>query len=238
MDEMQNQSSCGFLSLSLELRHQIYDYVLPYAPPCWEDYIPEWNRGHVSILGTNKQIYLEAVALLYGTNTFLLIVRDDCIHWVYRTFTSPDDIDGTVHHVPINHACPKAMTPKNISRIRRLSVQIWPPEIGDGRKRLTDSQNTSYANPHEGFLRVMEGQISVLLTVLRQMKEIQDLDIGLWLLPRERHKGYARTLLSPLMSLINVRNIDLYGTMSPEFDQEITDHFRNSAAKSKTEMAI
>ena len=76
----------------------------------------------------------------------------------------------------------------------------------------------------------MEGQISTLLAVLKQMKEIQDLD--LWLHSHQRHEGYARRLLSPLMSLENVRNFSLDGDISSEFAQEIKDHFRNFAAKS------
>ena len=143
MDGMQKQSSCGLLSLPPELRRQIYSYILPYARMSWEDLMAEWNREHVSILGTNKQVYLEAIALLYGQSTFLLEVRYWSVHWVYRTFTSSDDFDGTVKHLPTDDTCPKAITAKNISRIRRVCVVVWPPHTDDKRKRLAIFNNTS-----------------------------------------------------------------------------------------------
>lgn len=63
----------NFLDLSLELREQIYHYLLRHPPP--DPHSPDTlttapTTLHPAILAVNKQIYLEALPILYAHNTF------------------------------------------------------------------------------------------------------------------------------------------------------------------------
>lgn len=63
----------NFLDLSLELREQIYHYLLHHPPP--DPHSPDLLTSppttlHPAILAVNKQIHLEALPILYAHNTF------------------------------------------------------------------------------------------------------------------------------------------------------------------------
>lgn len=63
----------NFLDLSIELREQIYHYLLYYPPP--DPHSPNVLAApiatlHPAILAVNKQIYTEALPILYAHNSF------------------------------------------------------------------------------------------------------------------------------------------------------------------------
>ncbi|RFU31534.1 hypothetical protein B7463_g4819, partial [Scytalidium lignicola] len=65
-------SGIGFLDLPLEIRDQIYRLLFLKDAPIY----PSLSRAEISestaFLRTNRQIYAEAVAILYGQNVFLI----------------------------------------------------------------------------------------------------------------------------------------------------------------------
>ncbi|KAK3064889.1 hypothetical protein LTS18_003011 [Coniosporium uncinatum] len=92
------------LQLPLELREQIYAYILPRSEPSssggggetqthLEDPYRFWHRGSLSLLTVNRQISLEASRLFYSTNAFGLTVHDSgveiCIEYVPRLEEHP-----------------------------------------------------------------------------------------------------------------------------------------------------
>lgn len=63
----------NFLDLSLELREQIYHYLLHHPPPdphSLDKLTATPNLLYPAILAVNKQIHLEALPILYAHNTF------------------------------------------------------------------------------------------------------------------------------------------------------------------------
>ena len=76
-------SRCIFLSIPLELRQQIYTYILPNTH--WESPNSSiWLRGCTAILATNSQIHAECSWILYSTNTFVIKVAYDSVTFAYK----------------------------------------------------------------------------------------------------------------------------------------------------------
>lgn len=169
-----------------------------------------------------------------SASKLVMIAFDGCTVLSRPTYWS--HIDGAFREFPRGYASPlNVVAPKSISRIRRVSVFIKLPGTDDEGRWVSNQANISYHSYNdtfEGCLNAMEGQMSALFTVLRQIKEIQDLEMFMWLDIPQPHKRCDRKLLSPLLSLENVRKGSLFGDISPEFEQEVQDHFRSSAAKS------
>ena len=74
----------SFLYLPLEIRQQIYRYLLPSTIRTASSTGIAWQRGHTSLLGTCRQVSEECADLLYGENTFALVVSYDRIVFRYR----------------------------------------------------------------------------------------------------------------------------------------------------------
>lgn len=64
------QPSCLFLSIPLELRLEIYSYLLHLPPYCPHQRCPT-SHVHTNLLLANRQINDEATPLLYASNTFV-----------------------------------------------------------------------------------------------------------------------------------------------------------------------
>ena len=76
-------TSCPLLAVPLEIRTNIYNFVLPSAKN-YKDKGTAWLRGSTAILGANRQIYHEAIEILYGSNTFIIDVGYDSITFAYQ----------------------------------------------------------------------------------------------------------------------------------------------------------
>ena len=112
---MANDSStsqdCGprrtsFFLLSPEVRSLIYEYLLvsplplPPIPPQSEQNV------YTSILRVNRRIYLEAIDVLYGHNSFNIHLRSTLHKLVYEPFLS-------------------ALTAANAAKIKEVDIVLW-----------------------------------------------------------------------------------------------------------------
>ena len=232
------------LSLPLELRRQIYRYTLPRTFPLTKtNPAPTWQKGNTSILATNKQIYEEAIDMMYGSSTFVVEVNYDCISFMYRWFATEG---SAVSNRLEEHAFPEAIAPRNIARIRKLRVHVCPPNTFDYPDANMPTSGTFEGSEVDGRTEIMqlttlgglqaainavENQMSMLFVSLRQMQEVQDLRVSLWLEPTQRHKGYDKTLLMPLSKLKNVRELTLGGNITEEFERKLYEECFGSMEK-------
>ncbi|KAF2086926.1 hypothetical protein K490DRAFT_18607, partial [Saccharata proteae CBS 121410] len=76
------------LSLPLEIRNEIYTYLLPrtvkHPSGTRIDRGIVWLRGQTAIMATCHQLNSECMALLYGSNMFVISVGYDRIHFRFR----------------------------------------------------------------------------------------------------------------------------------------------------------
>ncbi len=77
-------TACPLLGVPLELRQQIFSYVLPST---FSDASKEcvWLRGNLAINSTNKQIHDECIQIMYGRCTFFIDISMEGIHWFYQS---------------------------------------------------------------------------------------------------------------------------------------------------------
>ena len=73
----------------------------------------------------------------------------------------------------------------------------------------------------QAAINAVENQMTMLFVSLRQMEEIQDLLVSLWLDAHSHHTRYDKSLLMPLSKLNNVRELTLGGNISDAFEQEL-----------------
>ena len=89
-----------------EVRRLIYEYLLvsplplPPAPPQSEQHV------HAAILRVNRSIYLEAIDLLYGHNSFIIHLRSRLHQLAYEPFLS-------------------ALTAANARKIKEVDIVLW-----------------------------------------------------------------------------------------------------------------
>lgn len=135
MDGTQQQGRSLFQSLPLEIRRQIYSYILPYTVPQYrrkETYV--WRLGSIAILAANKQIHEEAADLLYGDSWFHFVVQYNRTEFVFHFVrqgilreTRHDEYLRGYRHIQAVEYFIKRIGPKNVSRIRQLQIHIHGP---------------------------------------------------------------------------------------------------------------
>lgn len=101
------------LSLPRELRDRVYTFALtsPY-PFSWPGQAPLKHNVSVKLLQANKQVYNEAISLLYTENKFLFTHPSDCN--IFRVVASP-------HAEGMNNV---------YFRIREKDLRLWTTYLG------------------------------------------------------------------------------------------------------------
>lgn len=132
-------SSFPFLNLPLEIRQQIYTYLLPSvslyrigllgvalpsrasAAPSnsrTDQPTPVWTRGQASLLCICRQVHDECATLLYGNSTFKVFVTYDSINfhlrWLLSNGLTPSRRPKFLKLVP----------PRYLGRVKRLDVYV------------------------------------------------------------------------------------------------------------------
>ncbi|KAF2841414.1 hypothetical protein M501DRAFT_1000623 [Patellaria atrata CBS 101060] len=72
-----------FLKLPLEIRQEIFSYILPTTFKDKNHGIA-WRRGHIALLAVNRQLNEECLDLMYGHSTFTIDVTYDSIRFRYQ----------------------------------------------------------------------------------------------------------------------------------------------------------
>ncbi|KAF2457224.1 hypothetical protein BDY21DRAFT_272888, partial [Lineolata rhizophorae] len=109
------------LRLPLELRREIYSYILPRTLPTRTASFRghAWARGHTSLLGVNRQLSGEGLDLLYGANYFVLDVAYDGIRFRYRWVLPRQRLAPNRAY-----AFPAHFSPANVARMRNFIINV------------------------------------------------------------------------------------------------------------------
>lgn len=109
------------LRLPLELREQIYSYLLPWAQKsCNPRGVVKsvWRRGNTSLLGTNRQVYTETTSIIYGSNLFEIDIGYGSIDFQFRRKLASGLIP---RETP---AFPEFFATRNIEKMRNLLINV------------------------------------------------------------------------------------------------------------------
>lgn len=89
-------NTCTFLEkLPIELRLRIYEHLVAFSYPIKLRQIIQGSRD-LAILRTNRQIYEEALSVLYDLNTIIVTRNDFCIN-TDAGLKTPINLDRTKH---------------------------------------------------------------------------------------------------------------------------------------------
>ncbi|KAI9831257.1 MAG: hypothetical protein M1819_005185 [Sarea resinae] len=196
------------LSLPLELRAQIYDYLLPHTlPPQRRFQQPPfivWQRGTTVFLRTCSQVHAEASEMLYGTNTFDIWVAWDRVEFrnarsVYEGLTTRSSIpflewSGASSDGGSNRGA-GIISARNQRHIRSYHVVI----------NLEDSYTAmvKYNNGGLGFIDGLRDQVARLCEVLRGAEQLLSVMVVIWDHNRDPLPG--QRALEPFRTLRGVR---------------------------------
>ena len=185
-----------FLGLPLELRRQIYAYVLPNNGIESSRNDSEWHSGSVSLFRVNRRIHAEAIAVLFENITFHIRVECDRLHFV-KTYFLPKA------RIPLKVALPfPGALGRNLWRIQNVAVQLYSPmNVEDG----TDSRSLALvARAQKGPLRT---GIGVLALELEKIECLRQLHISICTgVPNFVPEGY-KEMLQQLELLENVQTV-------------------------------
>ncbi|KAI4154640.1 MAG: hypothetical protein LQ340_001545 [Diploschistes diacapsis] len=193
-------SKCHFFTLPLELRQQIYSYILPYT-----SFITSigtggivWYRGNTTILAASRLLHEECAAQLYGSSVFSLCVTWDCtifdFRWVHPLGLLPK------RRMPF----PEGFSNRSLKLMRRFFVRINHLDPYTGMIKY------NFSGP--GLTDGVRDQVSFLVQTLRIIPELAHLQVEL---KDEAHTPEAaQRVLGPLMELNNVHQVTCSGDAS------------------------
>lgn len=188
------------LSLPLELRQQIYAYVLPTNKTGNSIHDCNWHSGSVSILRVNKQIHIEAVALLFASVTFNIRVECDRI-LIIKTYIFPNRKISLKTRL----AFPEALG-RNLWRVQNVAIAINPAmsiasTMGDMCSYLASRHRENVWDP----------QVKSLYSSLRKLERIRLLHISMWTGVTDVLLDRWLKMLRPLKRLTNVETLSWDG---------------------------
>jgi len=196
--------SSRVLRLPLEVRRHIYSYLLPATVEHGSKGIV-WRRGNVAILFVNKQIYQEAISMLYGNNTFIIDVEWDSISFKYqwllpsglvpsRTMKFPDDIAA-----------------RNVPFIKRLHIRVHHVDSYTGMVK--------YNYGGHGLTDGLRNRVEDLCQVLKGVAELAKLEIQL--LDGNKNAELGQTVLEPFSQLSNIHRATVSGPMTVAYARHL-----------------
>jgi len=139
-------TACRLLQLPRELLDQIYLYALPHCYSADGASACKWERGNLSLMCTNRQVYGETKDLWWESNTFEVVLSgtskwDTCLQ---ITYDEPDQ-DVVETSIPVH------LRPQNILLIRKWNV------IGDTSNQKKWKFTSGQMEPHSYELCNMVG---------------------------------------------------------------------------------
>lgn len=230
------KANSRFLLLPLELRLQIYGYIIPRSvklpPERGNDHV--WHRGNINILAVNKQIHDEVAQMIYGDPTFNLKVENDGVVFQYHY---PSPCSGVF--IQESSAMGGEFF-KCIPYMRNLRVQLTPTS----EYYVDFRQSTNrYGQPKAGWPRLrkvtthdgaqtmvaaMDNSMDALLLIIIKAVQIRKLHVNVGL----GHLGHCdvefdKYYLTPLLHLGNVSKLTFGGDISREFQDEVSKPFEH-----------
>jgi hypothetical protein len=225
----------SFLKLPLEIRQQIYNYVLPYTrslpPPAHAASSVIWRRGNINLMLTNRQICDECRNILYGSNTFVIDISFDGIKFRYRWLLpsglAPNRAYGFFEQFP----------PNNISRMRHLIVNVIHVDsytgmikYNCGGRGLTDGLRLRVESFVEALstaqsLRSVRVRLSVGTSLLEEIRRVK-----VQLLECDKNPGLTQTVLNPLARLSGLQHVKILGAVTEHFAAVLEKKMRRTPA--------
>ncbi len=216
------------LRLPLELRQQIYSYLLPSTP--YETLRPGqkrrkgapagviWRRGHTALLATSRQLHAECAALMYGRSTFALDVTYDSIRFRCRW--------GLPWGVVPNRTFDffELFSAASVARMRHFVVNVEHVDSYTGMMKY----NCGGIGLTEGLRR----QVERLADALETVEAIRSLQVRLMVgnavlnelrrVPVHRveadgNPAVTQTVLNPLTRLAGVERVKITGAVTEHF---------------------
>ena len=203
-------TSCPLLAVPLEIRASVYSFVLPAAIE-HSDKGTAWLRGSIAILATNKQIYHEAVEMMYGINTFIIDVGYDFVTFAYQWILPSGLVPKTT--IALLEKFPK----RNLALIRRYLIRV---HMVDSYTGMIKYNVTSLSPLAVG----VQSQVLKLVNTLQVASEIFRLQIHLVISEWNPELYlYGNIALSPFLGLKNVSAIFLSGRIPLDFQKKLRD---------------
>lgn len=211
MDYKPSRSS--FLALPLEIRIQVYRYLVPttyfqentyrFAKP--SDWIMKyfWILGSTSILRVNHQIYDEAIICLYENATFTIKVFSFQSFFLVRLGPNLCYCQG--------YEIPQRFSSRHIRRIRRLDIHI------NGR------------NGDPSTIKELIREVALLCSLLQTIPRIKSLRI--WYNAEKGCLPYAQAILKPFLPLSGVENIEVGGLVDAGTKSEMESALRRNRSR-------
>jgi len=210
------QRSCLFLDLPLELRDEIYSYLLPsyttlnFAVPSWksnaagqffdvgyDDTVPRT----LTILGLCQQIRAEASAMLYGTNHFKF-----SIGW------------SGMGPSPFNTV--RALPQAGVCQIKACTIRIYI---------LTSLQSRVVGEIRDWVVELCE--------LLKRGRCLQNIEIKLKDTVQLNGRPRFETLLEPLKSLNGLKSVTVTGQVSEVYGANLKKIMEREPTKRKKRKA-
>lgn len=224
---------CPFLRLPLELRQQIYNYILPttITIPTKGANGVVWQRGFTSILATNHQIHEECAELMYGHSMFVISITYDKIMFQYQWLVLPSRLAPNRAYPFLEH-----FPQKSIRRIKNYTINIRHEDSYTGWIKY----NCGGPGLTEGVRRNVQKLVEVLGTagdlhkvrihlsdgsnVLSEIRKVPVRAVQL-----EKNVAVTQIVLDPLRQLRGVRQITITGTVLPEYVAAIESEMASAA---------
>lgn len=175
-----------------------------------------WVRGNIALLVVNKQIYHEAIQIVYGTSTFTIDVRYNAITFAYQWILPSGLVPKTTLVFPDRFA------ERNLAFIRRYQIRV---HVVDGYTGMI-KYNISGRSPLADGVR---DQVTKLASIIGNVSEIQHLQISL----QDDYRGTENdqsvpSVLLPFFDLKNTHAVSLSGNITSDLQKRLLNRLTNA----------
>ncbi|KAL8679293.1 MAG: hypothetical protein Q9224_007050 [Gallowayella concinna] len=193
--QLEDPPRCRLMELPIELRTQIFSYILPGM---WGGGTLYWMAGTTSLLATCKAIHDEAAPLMYGQGGFQYRVSCEIsatpIVQVNVVQSTPDSY-GAIPICCECHPFPTFPSHRYIHHVRKVIVDIWVHQYAHDENHEVE-QVQAVNNQVEAFISLLAGipRLQVLIVDYHNHAEMI---------------GSEEIALRPLLGLRNVEELDI-----------------------------
>jgi len=222
--------------LPLELRRQIYSYLLPYSQqgkPRSSTEVSQkcskviWITGNIFVLLVCQQMCQECLDILYGTNTFTITITYTSIIFNYTWFLRSQGLTPNRPYSFLDH-----FNHRNVLRIKRFQVNVQQVDSYTGMikyncsgrglvdglrgqvRRFVDAVNEAAAPgcEFEKGLHTLEIRLSDGSNVLSELRKHP-----VHVLESNKDLSTGQTVLDPFRSMRGVRKLSIIGAVTPDY---------------------
>lgn len=192
---------CKLLELPIEIRSQIFDYVLPRTIKHGSKDVC-WIKGTTALLAVSKQIHEEASCRMYSSATFLLNTVWDCTIFECRSLL-PSRLTPSR-----TYAFPDRLSPRYLSLIQsfKIVIHLYDSYFGMIKSNLSNLG---------GLIKGLRNQVETLCAILSSCTNVKRIHINF------RNGSYDspkadEVVLEPFLSLSNPLRFEVSGDVSEE----------------------